>query len=411
MSKYIKLFETTSQYDAYTADTTNFILPNLTLCKDAPTVVYYNPTTPATHDYSQDYFTLEAIDDCTFSFDCPSGGISLSTDGGETWSEEYAETAITVSSGTKVLCKGSMQMGGGGGESSSDSSSEGGGNFLTSNGKYNIEGNIFSLYYGDDFIGQTTLVESAFNSLFSGDSYIVSAENLSLPATTLANSCYGYMFYGCTSLTEAPSLPATTLTYNCYTKMFCRCTSLTEAPSLPATTLTQHCYDGMFIGCTSLTVAPSLLATTLAVYCYSYMFSGCTSLTEAPSLPATTLAINCYEYMFKGCTSLTVAPSLPATTLTSSCYAYMFQGCTSLTVAPSLPATNLVGGCYYYMFNGCNNLNSITCYATDISAASCTNAWVTSVSANGTFTKAANMSSWTIGTNGIPNGWTVVNAS
>ena len=53
MSKYIKLFETTSQYDAYTADTTNFILPNLTLCKDAPTVVYYNPTTPPapSHEY------------------------------------------------------------------------------------------------------------------------------------------------------------------------------------------------------------------------------------------------------------------------------------------------------------------------------------------------------------------------
>ena len=53
MSKYIKLFETTSQYDAYTADTTNFILPNLTLCKDAPSVVYYNPTTPPapSHEY------------------------------------------------------------------------------------------------------------------------------------------------------------------------------------------------------------------------------------------------------------------------------------------------------------------------------------------------------------------------
>ena len=57
------------------------------------------------------------------------------------------------------------------------------------------------------------------------------------------NYCYFYMFYGCTSLTQAPELPATTLANNCYSGMFLDCTSLTQAPSLPATTLANYCYN------------------------------------------------------------------------------------------------------------------------------------------------------------------------
>lgn len=44
--KYLKEFETTAQYEAYTADTANFILPNVSLTVDNPTVVYYNPYDP-----------------------------------------------------------------------------------------------------------------------------------------------------------------------------------------------------------------------------------------------------------------------------------------------------------------------------------------------------------------------------
>ena len=151
----------------------------------------------------------------------------------------------------------------------------------------------------------------------------------------MAENCYSYMFYGCTSLTTAPSLPATTLANYCYSNMFNDCTSLTTAPSLPATTLAENCYSYMFYGCTSLTTAPSLPATTLANYCYRNMFYGCTSLTTAPSLPATTLANYCYSNMFNGCTSLTTAPSLPATTLARYCYRNMFNDCTSIKLAIS----------------------------------------------------------------------------
>ena len=182
-----------------------------------------------------------------------------------------------------------------------------------------------------------------------------SVKNGNRPA--MADYCYSYMFYGCTSLTSAPSLPATTLASSCYSGMFYGCTSLTAAPSsLPATTLVDSCYSYMFYGCTSLTAAPSLPAATLADSCYNSMFRNCTSLTAATALPATTLADYCYNSMFRNCTSLTAAPSLPAATLADSCYESMFRNCTSLTAAPSLPATTLVSSCYYYMFYGCKKI-------------------------------------------------------
>ena len=172
----------------------------------------------------------------------------------------------------------------------------------------------------------------------------------------MANSCYSYMFYSCTSLTQAPALPATTLANYCYRGMFQGCTSLTQAPALPAMTLAESCYVAMFNGCKGLTKAPELPATTLANSCYSYMFYSCKGLTKAPELPATTLANSCYSYMFYSCTSLTQAPALPATTLAESCYSYMFYDCTSLTQAPALPATTLANSCYQRMFQNCSSL-------------------------------------------------------
>lgn len=43
---------------------------------------------------------------------------------------------------------------------------------------------------------------------------------------TLADRCYAYMFWDCTSLTAAPSLPATTLASSCYQSMFDGCTKI-----------------------------------------------------------------------------------------------------------------------------------------------------------------------------------------
>ena len=200
----------------------------------------------------------------------------------------------------------------------------------------------------------TTLAPSCYAYMFYGCTSLTQVP--ALHATTLANSCCMYMFYGCTSLTQVPALTAKKLAPSCYAYMFKGCTSLTQAPLLPATKLVDSCYTYMFNDCTSLTQAPALPATTLMDSCYTSMFQGCTSLTQAPALPATTLAPSCYGYMFQGCTSLTQAPALPATILTNICYNNMFQGCTSLTKAPALPATTLANGCYNSMFMRCYGL-------------------------------------------------------
>ncbi len=237
----------------------------------------------------------------------------------------------------------------------------------------------------------------------------------SYSGTKIGSGFTGCYIYGniISLVDEENFATATTLTGDyAFQELFKGCTNLyshsTNKLVLPATTLTENCYRYMFKGCTSLTTAPELPATTLADDCYDSMFDGCTSLTTAPALPATTLADYCYFNMFYGCTSLTVAPELPATTLAYGCYACMFEDCTNLTTAPVLPAATLETRCYNNMFKGCTKLNSVTCLATNISASNATTGWLSGVSDAGTFTKAAGMTGWTSDGNGIPAGWTVV---
>ena len=333
------------------------------------TVEDYTPPTP--HDYSQDYLTFVATESGTFTFTPQNSNvISYSLDSGSTWTEG---NSVNVSVNDKVLWKGTMTP---------VSNYLGIGTFSSTN-PFTVEGNPMSLLYGDNFVGLRSLTgyNRAFGNLFSGCTSLTSAENLSLPATTLAQGCYQYMFFGCSGLTTAPELPATTLA--------------------------DDCYSSMFQGCSSLTTAPQLLTTTLAVGCYYSMFRDCTSLVTAPVLSATTLIDSCYGQMFYGCSSLTTAPQLPATTLVYGCYSQMFRDCTSLVTAPTLSAATLVDSCYAYMFQGCSSLSAVTTLATDISATRCTYRWLRNVPPTGTFTKAASMTSWTSGESGIPSGWTV----
>lgn len=278
-----------------------------------------------------DYLAMDILTGGTIVWKNVYGGdskttISYSLDSGDTWNNitsSSSGTSFNVSAGDKVLLKGNNQQYGG-------YYSGNGYNYFGGTAKFNLNGNILSLIYGDNFSGQTT-VPSAYDleHLFNR-SGVVNASGLTLPSV-----------------------------------------------------VTTDCYRDMFAGCTSLITAPSLPATTLAEFCYGNMFGECTSLTTAPALPATTLAPYCYSEMFLWCTSLVNAPVLPATTLVEMCYTGMF----------------------YY----CESLNYIKCLATDISATRCTTEWVDGVASTGTFVKNANMSSWTIGKNGIPTNWTVVN--
>ena len=250
--KYINTYNTELEY---TSDSTR-VYPNVSYVK-ATNEVKWNRRNP-NPDYSEQYLTFEALESGTFTFTLPANvgstvtSVSYSTDGGTTWtdtttfstSNSTTITTPTINANDKVLWKGV----------STSYTVDTTGSTFSSTGTFNVEGNIMSMIYGDNFASQTTIPESSymFRQLFANNSNLISAENLILQATTLARSCYNSMFYGCTSLTKAPTLPATTLVNNCYQAMFQGCTSLTTAPVLPAATLTDYCYYWMFRGCTLL---------------------------------------------------------------------------------------------------------------------------------------------------------------
>ena len=281
--------------------------------------------------------------------------------------------------------------------------------FVDDGSNYGVSGDIMSLLDYDNDIKEIPSIK-CFSSLFYGCKL---TEAPSLPATTLTEGCYSYMFRNCANLKVAPDLPATKLPELCYASMFTGCSGLQTAPEeIPASTLEKSCCEFMFQKCTSLKVAPNLPATTLAIMCYRDMFDGCTSLTTAPEeLPATTLAESCYLSMFKGCYNLTTVPEeLPATTLATSCYRNMFYECSKLQTAPVLPAAKLVESCYQSMFGSCTILNYVKCLAKNIDAELCTTNWLKGVNSSGTFVMASGMDKWTLDSeSGIPAGWTVEN--
>ena len=282
MSNYLKLFETTNEYTQY-IEQGSPLLPNVSYTEDT-LKVYYKPIP---HDYSKDYFTMVVTVGGHIEFDTQytDGDISISKDNGETW-EIYNSEGIDVYEGDTILVKCMIN----------NSHSYGYG-FITNNTysdvKAKIQGNIMSLLLSDNFMGVTALLESCLYGLFQNCEWLIDAQNLVLPATTLVEGCYSNMFNGCINLVYAPKV-------------------------LPATTLANSCYESMFYSCTSLVTAPELPATTLADSCYFYMFEYCESLVTAPELPATTLANSCYESMFDGCTSLNYVKAIFTTDISQN---------------------------------------------------------------------------------------------
>ena len=249
MATYLKLFETHTQYETFIGGggVTPFVKPNVSYCI-AENEVHYNPIP---HDYSKDYLTFVALENTTFTFTSQSGNaISYSIDNGDSWT---VGNSVEITKGKKVLWRGQM----------TPITNIGVGTF-SSTGQFEAQGNVMSLLFGNDFKGRTDLTGKsyAFYRLFNSNSKLVSTQNLSLPAETLADYCYCDMFSGCTGLTTAPVLPATTLADYCYQYMFEGCTSLVTAPTLPATTLASECYRDMFSGCTKLNYIKAMFTTT-----------------------------------------------------------------------------------------------------------------------------------------------------
>lgn len=192
-------------------------------------------------DYSQMYLTFQALESGTFSVsDIPGNSrYYYSLNGGSTWSALAAGNSTpTVAAGNEICWKVSGLT---------PTSSAGIGAFSAS-GLYKAYGNIMSLVYSDNFIGQTALLNSnQFRGLFVYNSNLIDIKGLVMPATSLTERCYFCMFQE-SGITSAPYglLPATTLSSQAYGYMFAEASSLTNAPDLPASSLTYQSYVGMF---------------------------------------------------------------------------------------------------------------------------------------------------------------------
>ena len=155
---------------------------------------------------------------------------SYSTDNGSTWSSfslssGQTQTIATLASGDTLMMYGSNTTLG---------TAYNYGHYFRGTQDYEISGEISSLVNGSD-VTNTELSGSnrtnTFAMLFSGDTHLVSAENLKISSSIMPDNCCNGMFRACTRLVKAPrTLPATDLGRECYSSMFEGCTSLAYPP-------------------------------------------------------------------------------------------------------------------------------------------------------------------------------------
>lgn len=166
------------------------------------------------------------------------------------------------------------------------------------------------------------------NVLDSGNSNIngsgIASSILKVPDNmTFKSTSAGYVFWGCSNLTEIPLLDTSKITN----------------------------MKGMFSYCSKIKTIP--LLNTSKVYDMQYMFSGCKSLITIPRLD--TSNVTDISNMFSNCTSLTSIPLLNTPKLTSMQHA--FNNCTSLTSIPQLNTAKVTS--FYDCFYGCSNLTDV----------------------------------------------------
>lgn len=289
------------------------------------------------------YLTFEALEAGTFTFTIGASftaysdtqnKIEYSIDEGSTWvttnrttTTETIITTPTIPIGGKVLWRSnfyttSLYQG--------DSKPENRCQF-SSTGRFNVYGNICSLFYLDTFWDKRTWRAAlsgwrGFTSLFENCTGLVNAESLLLPLNkqlqTNGSEC--------------------TQTYR---GMFKNCNNLISIPNLSMVPVSNYAFYQMFMGCTSLTNVNQSLTSEMSSYCCYQMFSGCTSLTTAPILPATILVTQCYNSMFDGCTSLNNITMLAEDISATNClYRWVRNVASTGTFTKSVNMTSLPTG-------------------------------------------------------------------
>lgn len=195
-------------------------------------IIYQNVAITHEIDYSKEYLTFDVLTGGTINWvkhnsNAPSITISYSINNGN-WIEitsDYSAAApsFNVNAGDKVRIKGNNNRYCATGSTSGATQRNYYNAFRGDTiAKYNVEGNIMSLIYGDNFIGNNEFPDTLgwnFKSLFEECKNVLSAKNLILPPTILYQSSFRALFSNST-LTEAPDLLAPTLGIACYSYFF-----------------------------------------------------------------------------------------------------------------------------------------------------------------------------------------------
>ena len=195
----------------------------------------------------------------------------------------------------------------------------------------------------------------ALGYLFNGATNLVNDEtrDLTLPATTLTDSCYFYTFRNCYGLTRAPELPAKEIKNSSYRYMFYNCDALTTAPAITAETVGDYgCYY-MYAYCDALSTAPDIKVTTLGQYGMAYMFRSCYALTTAPAITAEDVDIYGFYEMFWDCIGITKAGDITIKNAAGErAFNWMYENCTALTESPAITADSIGLRASENMFSG-----------------------------------------------------------
>lgn len=244
------------------------------------------------HDYSQDYFTIESLQDSNEIKMQRSGSpnnptLSYSLDDGETWTIATisgTKSFGTINTGQKIIFKGNNT------KFANDWDKY---NYFNATKQFKVYGNIMSLFNGDEFKENSEFNSSSTHHCAGllRTTLIVDANNLILPALTLYSSSYNGMFRGCTNLVSAPQLPATQSATDCYSSMFEGCINLEVAPEINLVNMSSNCCKRMFlmdrnnkITTPKMTKSPILRCASTASGCYDEMFKGNGNIIEVTCL-------------------------------------------------------------------------------------------------------------------------------
>lgn len=292
------------------------------------------------------YLKFTTVDDNGSTYAFSNSGLEYSIDGGA-WTTLASNTNTpNVPKGSNIRFRGHLIPNG----------SKGIGRF-SSSGKFDAEGDLMTLLYGEYYVGQTDkFADYMFGELFS-NSNVVDAKNLVIP-NAMGDYYYYRMFYQCMSLTSAPLLPFSHVGYNSCNSMFFKCTSLTAIQPMTIESINKGSMTSMFNNCQSLVDASMI------------------TITGEKSR-------SCYN-MFNMCKNLKKSPIIKGDITSSSCER---------------------------MFYGCSNLSDVTYLGTTSPSSSNSRNWMQNVPATGTFYMSQDAtwdSTVSRDANGIPEGWTIV---